>query len=107
MNPKLTPVIALIASHLLALYVGSAMQYHSGRSNSHAHLSDVGDAVLLGEYFSAAEAPDEDTTKAGLATSGIIYRILTASTPGPNSKVKLERSLADLRTKYGHASPSS
>ncbi|MEM9478171.1 MAG: hypothetical protein AAGA58_00770 [Verrucomicrobiota bacterium] len=107
MKSKLTPIAVLIATHSIALYIGSSMQHRSGIANSHAHLSDVSDAIHLGEYFSAAENPDEATTKAGLATSAIIYRILISSTPGPNSKVKLEKALAELRTKYGHTSPST
>ena len=102
MKQHILITVALISSHLFVLFVGASLQVQSQSSNSHAHLSDVGDAITLGEYFCRDDADLDAEFQPARASKGIIYRILVSSTPGPNSEKRLRGLNEELETKYPH-----
>lgn len=97
MKSTISLTCLLVASHLLAIWIGSSLQVRAQDRNAHAHLSDVRDATELGEYFLTAEPTEDDRTAARYATAGIIHRILTSAEPGPNAKARLDRLNSELR----------
>ena len=97
-------VAALAVTHFLAYWAGAAAKVRQQGVNAHAHLSNVGAAITLGEYFTGAGEGTKEHNLAGRATRGIIYRILISSTPGPNSKKRLEALEENLLDQFGTAS---
>ena len=60
----------LILSHLFAPNVGSNLQFRSQSKNSHAHLSDLGAAITLGEYFVDDQPTEVSHAQAARAVGG-------------------------------------
>lgn len=88
--------VFVLAVVMISLWFGSWLQLQAQGYNAHAHLSDVTDAITLGEHFTSIDEPTEEQMQAARATRAIIDRILWSSTPGPNAKARLEKLQVEL-----------
>ena len=90
MKRKTLLAFGCVVAVLMVFWLGSWWQVQIQGYNAHAHLSDVTDAITLGEHFTNIDELDSEQIIAAKATRAVITRILTSSEPGPNSKARLE-----------------